>query len=145
LERKGGGGSRERGFGTLEYEKLFLKEIPDALDLVAHAQEFRIEYNTVRTHEALSWNRPMDVCTGLADPNHPTSNQSKTVNYLTRDTLPGRSALRVVIRSRIDPSHELAQFTSGLLDGMLLTLLAQRNELRSARILVVNETLGEGA
>jgi putative transposase len=34
-------GSRERGFGSLKYEKLFLEEIPDALDLVAHAEDYR--------------------------------------------------------------------------------------------------------
>ena len=34
-------GSRERGFGSLKYEKLFLKKIPDALDLVAHAEDYR--------------------------------------------------------------------------------------------------------
>ena len=64
----GQNGSRERGFGTLKYEKLFLEEIPDALDLVAHAEAYRIEYNTVRPHEALSWNRPLDVHLGLANP-----------------------------------------------------------------------------
>ncbi|MED7948776.1 hypothetical protein PUR56_08170, partial [Streptomyces sp. BE303] len=33
-------GSRERGFGSLKYEKLFLEEIPDALDLVRHAEDY---------------------------------------------------------------------------------------------------------
>ncbi len=33
----GQNGSRERGFGSLKYENLFLEEIPDALDLVRHA------------------------------------------------------------------------------------------------------------
>jgi transposase InsO family protein len=64
----GQNGSRERGFGSLKYERLFLEEIPDALDLVAHAEDYRIEYNTVRPHEALAWNRPHDVHLGLADP-----------------------------------------------------------------------------
>ncbi len=64
----GQNGSRERGFGSLKYEKLFLEEIPDPLDLVAHAEDYRIEYNTVRPHEALAWNRPLDVHVGLADP-----------------------------------------------------------------------------
>ena len=50
----GQNGSRESGFGSLEYEKLFLEEIPDALDLVAHAQDYRVEYNSVRPHEALA-------------------------------------------------------------------------------------------
>ncbi len=64
----GQNGSRERGFGSLKYGRLFLEEIDDALDLVTHAEGYRIEYNTVRPHEALAWNRPLDVHTGLADP-----------------------------------------------------------------------------
>jgi len=34
----GQNGSRERGFGTLKYERLFLEEIDDVLDLVAHGR-----------------------------------------------------------------------------------------------------------
>ena len=52
----GQNGSRERGFGSLKYEKLFLEEIPDALDLVRHAEDYRIHgirveiiYTTPRT------------------------------------------------------------------------------------------------
>jgi putative transposase len=54
----GQNGSRERGFGTLNYERLFLEEIDDVLDLTIHAERYRIDYNAVRPHEALSWNRP---------------------------------------------------------------------------------------
>ena len=68
VKTPGQNGSRERGFGSLKYEKLFLEEIPDALDLVAHAETYRIEYNTVRPHEALAWNRPRDVHLGRVDP-----------------------------------------------------------------------------
>jgi len=60
--------SRERGFGTLNYERLFPEETPDVLDLIAHAEDYRTDYNTLRPHEALSWNRPVEVHTGLADP-----------------------------------------------------------------------------
>ncbi len=67
----GQNGSRERGFGTLKYERLFLADIPDALDLIAHAEAYRVDYNTVRPHEALAWNRPHDVHVGLADPRAP--------------------------------------------------------------------------
>ena len=52
----------------MKYEKLFLEEIPDALDLRAHAEAFRVEYNKLRPHEALAWNQPLDVHTGHADP-----------------------------------------------------------------------------
>jgi putative transposase len=67
----GQNGSRERGFGTLKYERLFLEEIDDVLDLALHAERYRIDYNSVRPHEALSWNRPHDVHVGLADPRTP--------------------------------------------------------------------------
>ena len=67
----GQNGSRERGFGTLKYERLFLEEIDDVRDLTVHAEQYRVDYNTVRPHEALSWNRPHDVHVGLADPRIP--------------------------------------------------------------------------
>ena len=65
VKTPGQNGSRERGFGSLKYEKLFLEEIPDVLDLVAHAEDYRVEYNTVRPHEALAWNRPLEVHLGF--------------------------------------------------------------------------------
>ncbi|WP_237841806.1 transposase [Cellulosimicrobium cellulans] len=64
----GENGSRERGFGSLKYERLFLEEIDDVLQLVAHADDYRAEYNTVRPHEVIAWNRPLEVHRGLADP-----------------------------------------------------------------------------
>ena len=67
----GQNGSRERGSGTLKYERLFLEEIDDVLDLTVHAECYRVDYNTIRPHEALSWNRPHDVHLGLADPRIP--------------------------------------------------------------------------
>jgi len=65
-------GSRERGFAALKYERLFFEEIPDAIDLAVHVEHYRIEYNTVRPHEALSWNRPIEVHLGFADPATPS-------------------------------------------------------------------------
>ena len=38
----GQNGARERGFGTLEYERLFLDDIPDALPLAERAENNRI-------------------------------------------------------------------------------------------------------
>jgi len=73
-------GSRERGFGTLKYERLYLDEIDDAVTLAKHAEEYRIEYNQTRPHEALAWNRPKEVHLGLADPTIPT--------FPTTETLP---------------------------------------------------------
>jgi putative transposase len=68
----GQNGSRERGFGTLKYERLFIDEIDDAVMLAKHAEDYRVEYNTIRPHEALSWNRPHDVHLGVASPTVPT-------------------------------------------------------------------------
>ena len=71
MKSPGHNGSRERGFESLKYERLYLEEINDGLDLARHAEEYRLEYNTVRPHEALAWNCPMDVHLGLVDPNTP--------------------------------------------------------------------------
>ena len=68
----GQNGSRERGFGTLKYEWLFLEEIDHGLSLVEHVDAYRADYNHVRPHEAISWNRPAEVHAGLADPAIPT-------------------------------------------------------------------------
>lgn len=38
--------------------------------LAKHAEEYPIEYNQVRPHEAIAWNRPKEVHLGLADPKH---------------------------------------------------------------------------
>jgi putative transposase len=40
--------------------------------LAKHAEEYRIEYNEVRPHEAIAWNRPKQVHLGLANPAIPT-------------------------------------------------------------------------
>jgi transposase InsO family protein len=68
----GQNGSRDRGFGTLKYERLFIDEIDDAVMLAKHAEDYRIEYNTLRPHKAIAWNRPHEVRLGLADPTIPT-------------------------------------------------------------------------
>lgn len=75
----GQNGSRERGFGTLKYERLYIDEIDDALMLDKHAEEYRIEYNTIRPHEALAWNRPLEVHLGNADPTVPTFQTEKSL------------------------------------------------------------------
>ncbi len=40
--------------------------------LAKHAEEYRLEYNQIRPHEAIAWNRPEEVHLGLADPKIPT-------------------------------------------------------------------------
>jgi putative transposase len=72
VKRPGQNGSRERGFGTLKYERLYLDQIDDAVMLAERAEDYRVEYNEVRPHEAIAWNRPKEVHLGLADPTIPT-------------------------------------------------------------------------
>ena len=71
VKTPGQNGVRERAFQSLKYERLYREQIDDMHDLVEHGEDFRIEFNTVRPHEALSWNRPRDVHLGLADPSTP--------------------------------------------------------------------------
>jgi transposase InsO family protein len=68
VKSPGQNGSRQSGFGTLKYERLFLEEIDDALTLIESAEDCWIEYNSVHHHEAIAWNRPVEVDLGLADP-----------------------------------------------------------------------------
>lgn len=77
VKAPGQNGSRERGFGTLKYERLYIDEIDDALMLAKQAEEYRIEYNQIGPHEALAWNRPKEVHLGLADPTIPTFQTKK--------------------------------------------------------------------
>ena len=64
----GQNGVRERAFQSLKYERLYREQIDDALDLTQQAEAFRAEFNTLRPHEALCWNRPAEVHASLADP-----------------------------------------------------------------------------
>ncbi len=52
------------------------------LDFPGHeaAEDYRREYNTIRPHEALAFNRPQEVHLGLADPKTPT--------FQTKEILP---------------------------------------------------------
>jgi hypothetical protein len=54
----------ERAFGSLKYERLYREEITDGGWLAEHADAFRVQFNTIRLHEALAWNRPRDVHLG---------------------------------------------------------------------------------
>lgn len=76
----GQNGSRERGFGTMKYEWLFREEIDHGLELVEQINAYRHDYNHVRPHEAIAWNRPADVYAGRADPTIP--------NFEIEETLP---------------------------------------------------------
>ena len=115
VKTPGQNGSRERGFGSLKYEELILEEFPDALDVVAHAEDYRIEYNTVRPHEALAWNRPRDVHLGLADPLIPDFPETKICQLL--DT--GQAASPLPESSTALPDHPLPRHTSHQAPGPL--------------------------
>ena len=52
-------------------------QIADALTLVERAEDYRIEYNTQRPHEAIAWNRPLEVHLGRASPTVPTFEQEE--------------------------------------------------------------------
>lgn len=69
----GQNGSRERGFGTMKYEWLFREEIDSGLELVARIDAYRHDYDHVRPHEAIAWNRPADVYAGRAQPTIPNA------------------------------------------------------------------------
>jgi putative transposase len=71
VKSPGQNGSRERGFGTLKYEQLFLEEIDDVLDQALQAERYRVDYNIVRPHEALSWNRPQTSTSAWPTPRAP--------------------------------------------------------------------------
>ncbi len=75
----GQNGVRERAFGSLKYECLYRAEITDAVTLDREAEAFRIEFNTIRPHEALAWNRPLDVHQRHADPTIPTFQTAETL------------------------------------------------------------------
>lgn len=76
----GQNGVRERAFQALKDGRRYREPIDDALDLVREAEAHRMEFNTVRPHEALSWNRPSDVHVGRADP--------ATLTFPEAETLP---------------------------------------------------------
>lgn len=64
----GHNGVRERAFQTSKYERLYREQIDDALDLVRQADTYQAEFNTIRPHKTLTWNRPSHVHHDLADP-----------------------------------------------------------------------------
>lgn len=65
-------GVRERAFGSLKYERLYREEITDGPMLAAIAEDYRQQFNRVRPHEGIAFNRPVEVYLGQADPTIPT-------------------------------------------------------------------------
>ena len=50
----------ERWFQALKYERLYRHDIDDGLDLAAHVDVFIDEYNRIRPHETIDWQRPLN-------------------------------------------------------------------------------------
>lgn len=50
----------ERFNQSLKYERLYRHEISDGQDLAEHIEAFRDEFNRLRPHESLDWERPLD-------------------------------------------------------------------------------------
>ena len=67
----------ERWFEALKYERLYREDIADGIDLAEHVAAFTDEYNRVRPHEALHWQRPLDahLSTTTLKPNPPGTEQ----------------------------------------------------------------------
>lgn len=51
----------ERWFQSLKYERLYRHDIATVIDLADHVADFIDEYNTIRPHETLDWQRPLDA------------------------------------------------------------------------------------
>ncbi|WP_222704339.1 integrase core domain-containing protein [Flaviflexus massiliensis] len=75
----------------MKYEWLFREEIDDGLQLVEHVNAYRRDYNHVRPHEAIAWNRPADVYAGTANPTIPNFETKKSCQLLDagHDHAPG--------------------------------------------------------
>ena len=61
----------ERFFGSIKYERLYRVDIPDGLALAAEVKTYRTIYNTIRPHETIGMNRPLDRYLETPKPNHP--------------------------------------------------------------------------
>jgi putative transposase len=57
----GQNGVRERAFGSLKYEHLYRLEIDDGHTLAVEVETYRQLFNTIRPHEAIGMQRPLDV------------------------------------------------------------------------------------
>lgn len=67
----------ERFFGWLKYEHLYRLEIGDVVTLAAEVEAYRLLYNTVRPHEALDFERPLERY--LRDPVRSHLSEAQTV------------------------------------------------------------------
>ena len=83
----GQNGVRERAFQSLKYERLYREAIDDALDLVREADAHRVEFNTIRPHQALSSEpAPRRPRRPRRSRDHHLPRAQDPANFLTRDT-----------------------------------------------------------
>lgn len=62
----------ERWFASLKYERLYRHDIPDGLVLTDHVADFIDEFNRIRPHEAIGWQRPLERYLQTPEPSNPT-------------------------------------------------------------------------
>lgn len=63
----------ERWFQALKYERLYRWDITDGVDLASHIETFTADYNQIRPHETIEWQRPLDRYLQNPEPsNRPT-------------------------------------------------------------------------
>jgi putative transposase len=62
----------ERWFESLKYERLYRHDIADGLALGGHVADFLDEFNRIRPHEAIDWQRPFERYLQDPEPSNPT-------------------------------------------------------------------------
>ena len=94
VKSPGQNGSRERGFGTLKYERLFLDDIPDALELVERAEDYRIEYTLSALTKRSPGTGPPRSTLAPPTPPSPTSKSKKSCQLLDAGHVYGSSSVK---------------------------------------------------
>lgn len=64
-------GMIERFFGAIKYERLYRHDIGDGIALAHHVEDYRVIYNSIRPHEAIDMNRPLQRYRQTPQPNLP--------------------------------------------------------------------------
>ena len=118
-------GPRERGFGTLKYERRYIDEIDDAVMRAKHAEQYRIDYNRIRAHEAIAWTAPGGAIRAR-QPDHPDiSHHRNPTSVFTRDNLAhiqwqiaGSSAAGDLVELKLAVIDELSSSRENVVDGV---------------------------
>lgn len=66
----------ERWFQSLKYERLYRHDITDGTDLAEHVEAFIDDYNRIRPHENIDWQRPLHRYLTTPEPSNPTTPDS---------------------------------------------------------------------